>query len=306
MQYKGLSITDAPSLAGLTTIRLGGTAIAKVTVEDPKGLEALPQALADLGGKPVMLGRGSNILARSGKLPLVLVALGRAFDDSMPQITGEEKGKTLVEASAATPLPLLLGKMVAGGLGGLTGLAGVPGQVGGAVAMNAGSFGHELKDCLHEVTLFSPVLGLVTLPAHELELAYRHFSIPALRGVADGSGWFLITRAVFACPQQKPEDLKAHVQSCFAKKRASQPIALPSAGCVFKNPQGDAAGRLLDVSGFKGRRFGGMAFSGIHANFLVNEGGGTPEEAFALIEDAVLAVQARFGVGLELEVKVWP
>ena len=129
-----------PSLAERTTLRLGGTAIAELVLEDAADLAALPERLRALGGSPLILGAGSNILARDGDLPLVLL---RPRFMRGPEIAGEKDGKILVRVGAGVPLPRLLRFCAGQGLSGLEGLVGIPGSVGGAVAMNAGSFGTE-------------------------------------------------------------------------------------------------------------------------------------------------------------------
>ena len=305
MKRPSLRISKAPSLAELTTIRLGGEALARVRVEDETGLAALPQMLSRLGGRPVMLGQGSNILAAGGQLPLVLVELGNGFAWRDIRILESTPQGTLAEVSAAWPLPLCLNRFADQGLGGLSGLMGIPGRVGGAVAMNAGSFGQEIKDRLHSVRLFSPALGFVTLEAEKLDLGYRHFGIPSLDG-AGSSAWFILVSAVFNCPRQEPEAIRAHMRSCLARKRLTQPLSERSAGCVFKNPPEAPAGKLLEACGMKGRARGGMSFSGMHANFLINNGTGRPEEALELIEEARSAVRAATGLVLDLEVLLWP
>jgi len=173
------------------------------------------------------------------------------------------------------------------------------------VAMNAGSFGQEIKDHLCGLRLFSPSLGIIALEAEELETGYRRLGIPALERMADGENWFVILSARFRCPKQKPEEIRARMRACLEQKRRVQPLDLPSAGCVFKNPPQAPAGKLLEECGFKGRILGGMAFSSLHANFLVNTGKGKSSEALKLIEEAREAVLAARGVLMELEVRLW-
>lgn len=304
---KGLSICSASPLSKLTTIRLGGGPIASVVVEDPAGFDSLPAALERLGGKPVVLGRGSNILANDGELPLVLVELGKSFTCQEPTVLRDGDDSAVICAGAATPLPLLVSRLAAMGLDGLTGLAGIPGQLGGAVAMNAGSFGDEIKSCLNSVSLFSPVLGRVVLKARDLDISYRHFRLPQLEGVTGNSRmWFIIDGVEFRCPKAPPALLQARARECIAKKRRTQPMGDASAGCIFKNHEAGPAGKLLEEAGCKGQSRGGVSFSVLHANFMVNDGTGTAGRAFELIEDARYAVRDHCGANLELEVKIWP
>lgn len=304
---KGLTLSSAPALSKLTTIRLGGTPIARVLVDGAEGFEQLPSILERLGGSPVVLGRGSNILAHDGDLPLVLVELGKSFTSQEPTVLHEEGDSVTVCVGAAMPLPLLVSRLAAMGLEGLTGLAGIPGQIGGAIAQNAGSFGNEIKDCLSSVSLFSPVLGRVVLKASDLDMAYRHFRLPQLEGVSGKSrNWFIIDGAEFRLRKAPPDELQARARECLARKRQSQPVADASAGCIFKNHAEGPAGLLLEKSGMKGQARGGMSFSTLHANFMINDGTGTPDQAFSLIDDAKYMVLDHFGAQLELEVRIWP
>ena len=302
-----LKVLDGPVLAHRTTLRLGGRALAEVRAAGPQDLDDLPAALARLGGEPRMLGCGSNILADDGELPVVVVALedGGPFD-AAPELAGETMdGRVLVRVGAAQRLPRLVSRLAAWGLGGMEGLAGIPGAVGGAVAMNAGSYGCECGAVLHAVSVFSPVLGHVTLERGRFRYGYRHFELLDEAGAPLGD-WFLVTSATFALERCDSALVHAAMRGNYLKKKATQPVLSHSAGCVFRNPSAEhPAGKLLDAAGFKGYRVGGMAFSPMHANFMVNEGNGTAKEAFSLLQLAKVAVRERFGVNLELEVKVW-
>ncbi|MBZ2173564.1 UDP-N-acetylmuramate dehydrogenase [Nitratidesulfovibrio sp. SRB-5] len=302
-----LKVLDGPVLAHRTTLRLGGRALAEVRAAGPRDLDELPGALARLGGEPRMLGCGSNILADDGELPVVVVALdsGGPFDTA-PEVTGEtEDGRVLVRVGAAQRLPRLVSRLSAWGLCGMEGLAGIPGAVGGAVAMNAGSYGCECGAALHAVSVFSPALGHVTLGRDRFRYGYRHFEVLDEAGAPLG-GWYLVTAAIFALSRCDSAVVHAAMRGNYLKKKATQPVLSHSAGCVFRNPSPlNPAGKLLDAAGLKGYRIGDMAFSTMHANFMVNEGHGVAKDAFSLLQYAKVAVSERFGVDLELEVKVW-
>lgn len=305
-----LRIGKAPALAELTSIGLGGKALAEVLVECPAALEDLPEALQGLGGRPVILGRGSNILARDGALPLVLLRLGEGFNAAEPRLVRTEEDGQLgfFDVPAAMPLPVLVGKLCRGGWSGLQGLAGIPGSVGGAVAMNAGSFGMDMKGCLAAVSFFSASHGFFTRQAEELEIGYRHFVLPEADAAANEL--YLVTGALLKCrkhvaPAAPAVPLIDEFEDYRRRKALTQPVGERSAGCVFKNHSAGPAGRLLEEAGFKGRALGGMAFSALHANFLVNTGRGRAPEAFELIEQARAAVREKCGALLELEVRVW-
>ncbi|MDD6181410.1 MAG: UDP-N-acetylmuramate dehydrogenase [Desulfovibrionaceae bacterium] len=295
-----LEILQSPSLAEKTTLRIGGRAIAEVVARSGKACEALPETLRRLGGVPHVMGAGSNILARDGELPIVLV---RPAVRDMPEVVGEAAGKTLVHAGAGVRMPRLLGFCAEHGLSGLEGLCGIPGTVGGAVAMNAGSYGCETCAAVHSVEIFELKQGFMTLAAREIKYGYRHIAVPG------NINEFIILGVTFGLTPAERGGIKKLMAFNFLKKKSTQPVAAHSAGCVFKNPEGGlSAGRLLDQAGLKGKRCGGMAFSHIHANFLVNEGGGSAAAAFDLIAQARESVSRRFGINLELEVRVapWP
>jgi UDP-N-acetylmuramate dehydrogenase len=292
-----LKIMPGPRLADRTSLGLGGRAIAELVVGDPLALDGLPGVLEKLGGAPVALGAGSNIIAADEDLPLVLVRLEKREEVRVLHAEGEV---LFLRVDGALPLPAALSDLAVLGASGLEGLAGIPGSVGGAVAMNAGSFGAAMGDVLEDVTIFSFAKGLLELSRGSLDLGYRHLRVKG------ESGGFLVTGATLRLRRDAPERIRAAMKRRLAAKRASQPVTARSAGCVYKNPSPDMpAGRLLDEAGFKGRRLGGMAFSDLHANFLINEGGGSFAAAGELMAEAERAVRERYGLSLEKEVVVW-
>jgi UDP-N-acetylmuramate dehydrogenase len=144
----------------------------------------------------------------------------------------------------------------------------------------------------------TPQRGIGFFGPDEFYAGYRRFSLAGVEG------FFMIARVLLDLEVSTPEAVRAEGLAALGRKKATQPIAAATAGCVFKNPEGQSAGRLLDLAGFRGRRCGGMEFSAMHANFLVNRGGGASREALELIEAARQAVLAGFGTELELEVRV--
>ncbi len=285
-----LDVRMQPLLKELTTLGLGGTALAQAVLRAESDLDALGRFLEQSGGRPFVLGGGSNLLAEDHDLDLTLLAVRNAG-------TPERDGRVL-RCGAGLRLPSLIKFCEEAGLAGLEPLAGIPGAVGGAVAMNAGSYGAEIKDVLSRVRLWTPQRGLFWVQAGDCSFGYRRFSPP------EGTGRPLVWEAEFALTPADPDAVRARVRETLEKKKAAQPIAARSAGCVFKNPEGRSAGKLLDEAGFKGRRLGNMGFSELHANFLVNLGGGRSAEALELLETARAAVLERFGTRLDLEVIV--
>jgi UDP-N-acetylmuramate dehydrogenase len=284
-------------MAERTTLRLGGPVMGEAVFSCPESAASLSAVARRLGGALACLGAGSNILAGDGPLALVLVKNGMP-----PEVTVlEDDGKTAVmRASGPVRLPALLGRAVALGLGGLEGLSGIPGSVGGAVVMNAGSFGHCVADALTALEVVTGK-GEVRRFAHdEVAFGYREMRLPGMEE------WWMVTAAEFRLKREKTGAVRARSRELLGRKRASQPVTAASAGCVFKNPSPEnPAGKLLDDAGFRGKRLGGMIFSPLHANFLVNENKGTSGEALELMDLAKRAVFARCGIILEPEVMIW-
>jgi UDP-N-acetylmuramate dehydrogenase len=298
-----LTLTRDVLLKERTTLRLGGPALAEAVVSCEAGLDELARILPGLGGTPLALGAGSNLLAADGPHALVLVRAANSFaPEIFPQAHGAAPGALLLRTGAGLRLPRLLGFCQRAGLSGLEGLTGVPGRIGGGVAMNAGSYGVELGALISRVRIWTPQGGLAWREAKDCAFGYRHFD-PNL-SQDGGAGFWLVWEAEFALRADEPLAIRKRMEENYAKKKATQPVTAKSAGCVFKNPEGTSAGRLLDEAGVKGRRLGGMAFSTVHANFLVNEGGGTAAEALELLEYGRAMVFDRFGLNLETEVVV--
>lgn len=291
-----------PFLSKRTTLRLGGRAQAELRVESPEDFDALPGELSRLGGTPFVLGKGSNILASDGELPVTIVSL------SWPgkvKILREEAERVVIRADATMPLPHLLLWLATNGLSGLEGLTGIPGAVGGAAAMNAGSFGCEMGACLQRVRLFTSERGLVWLEPGEFQTGYRKFQV--VDTARTGSGLCIISQVELELARATREEIMARMRAHKETKKATQPIEAHSAGCVFKNPSPKhPAGMLLEQAGFKGKRLGDVAFSEKHANFLINLGQGTSEQALELMDMAKSAVAAQFGYQLEREVMLCP
>ncbi|NDY56046.1 FAD-binding protein [Desulfovibrio sulfodismutans] len=292
----GLEILDGPPLARRTTLGLGGKTRAEIRAAALADLDGLADALARVGARPLALGGGSNLLAVDRELDVAVVSLSRG-DDPEP-VPGAPHGRVRVAAWGGLRLGRLVSWCSRHGLAGISGMAGIPGSVGGAVAGNAGSYGRDMAGVLAGVWAWTPKDGVEFFGPDRFTAGYRRFS---LTGV---TGFFMIARVLFDFSVAAEAVVRQEARAALEKKKATQPIAAATAGCLFKNPPGESAGRLLDLAGFRGRRLGGMEFSAMHANFLVNRGGGASDEAFALIDAAREAVRSKFGHELELEVRV--
>ncbi len=293
-----LEVRNSPSLAELTTLRLGGTALAEILLRTHEDVVHLESRVRALGGEPYVLGRGSNILAAEGTVPVVLI---RPLIELKPHIVAEDATHVHVCVGAGVRLPELLRQCAAWGLSGLEGLCGIPGHVGGAVAMNAGSYQCEVCPLLERIRVYILGKGIQEIHKEQIHFGYRHMEIVGEKEK------FILLDATFCLTRAKCGEITKSMSLNFFKKKSTQPITAWSAGCIFKNPEGgESAGRLLDLAGFKGRVLGGMAFSPLHANFLINMGTGSSEAAFALIRQAKETVLERFEVALETEVRMLP
>lgn len=264
-------------LSTLTTLRVGGPAEVWEVDDDDHVREATSEPFRVLGG-------GSNLLVADAGVSERVVRLGRGFDD------GRTFGSTGdVWLGAATPLPGLVRRARDAGWSGLEGLLGIPATLGGAIAMNAGTRYGEVGDVLREVEwMRSGDVQRVT--ADELRLGYRRAEVPA-----DA----VILRARVTLTASTPDAVARTMRAVDAARRG-QPKAA-SAGCAFKNPPGDAAGRLIDAAGLKGHRIGDAMISREHGNFFVNVGQATATD----VEDLLAWVQERIDVPLEVEWRRW-
>ena len=268
------------NLSELTTLKVGGPA-ELWEVEDTAGLAAAT-------GEPYkVIGGGSNLLVSDAGVTERVVRLGRSYND-----VRNYAGQHDVWLGAATPLPGLLRRAQRAGLSGLEGLLGVPAVLGGAIAMNAGTRFGEMSDTLQEVELFVDG-ALARLPAAALQLSYRHAVLPA------GA---IVTRARLKLTPSTPEAVAAAMARVDAA-RSGQP-KVKSAGCAFKNPPGDSAGRLIDAAGLKGLRRGDAMVAAEHGNFILNLGAATAADVLELVS-AIRAELSKAGADLELEWRLW-
>jgi UDP-N-acetylmuramate dehydrogenase len=220
-------VHPASLLSTLTTLRLGGRAAAEFRLDSEKELDACGGRISSLGLPVHILGGGSNMLAQDGERPLLLV---RPNFRQLPEILGEEYGKLIVRVGASVRLSHLLAKCAGWGLSGLEGLAGIPGTVGGAVAMNASSYGCEIAPLLHSLRIWSPSTGLKNIFAGQWKFAYRYF------GLTEMESDFFILSASFCLTRASSNGIRESMRLNYFKKKSTQPVLAWSAGCAFKNP----------------------------------------------------------------------
>ena len=267
--------------------RVGGVADLFAEVADLAALTAARRWAAERGVPWFLLGNGSNLLVADAGIRGLVVRLVGALADAVAA-DGQ------VVAGAGCRNAVLLARAERNGWTGLDALAGIPGTVGGAVRMNAGSLLGETGDTLVEVTVMQADGTLTTLPKAALALGYRHCSLPA--GAT-------VVQARFAQTSEDPAAVTARLRTFLDRRKATQPLDLPSCGSTFRNPPGDAAGRLIEAAGLKGFRVGGAEVSPKHANFIVNHGGATASDIDAVIRHVQHVVEAASGVALVPEVE---
>ena len=271
-----------------TTWRIGGPA--DVFIE-PRGVEDLRRAVvfAETNGIPLLvIGNGSNLLVSDQGINGLVVKICKG----MSKITIEDN---LVAAEAGVRLSGLLKAATDTGLGGFEFVAGIPGNVGGAVVMNAGANGSSIGDLLHDVTVMDYAGELQCYQRSELSFSYRFSSLQDIPGI--------VVQATFACRPQSQDEIRKKTEAYLSRRRDTQPLKYPNAGSVFKNPPGDSAGRLIELAGAKGLKFGGIQVSEVHANFFVNIGQGTASDVLKAVSTVRQMVNDKFGLNLALEVK---
>ena len=281
-------IFEAP-LRDLTTFRVGGAARLLALPNEIVELQAVLAAARGENLPVAVLGGGSNILFDDAGFNGLVIKLGPGF-------TGLEGDGPLIRAGAAAASTDLLAWAIARDLSGLECLAGLPGSVGGALAGNAGAGPEGLGRTVTRLFILDEAGHGRTLKAEDLDFSYRRLS-----GLPRGA---VILWAEFALNPRPAGEIRAFLEE-FRKRRRLQPAGGRSAGCVFKNPPDHSAGRLIDECGFKGQRIGGARVSEAHANFILAEDGATAGDILALIDRVRRGVSERYGLDLEMELKVF-
>lgn len=272
-----------------TTFRTGG-AVDYFLV--PKSVAMIKDAISILREHEIpyfILGNGSNLLVKDGGILGAVIHVGAQM--STMEVDGES-----IKAQGGVLLSALSAKALEHGLTGLAFASGIPGTLGGAIVMNAGAYGGEMKDVLVSVVVLTPELEVKTLSVAELELSYRHSVIP--------QNGYLLLEATLHLKKGDKKGIQQTMAELAGKRREKQPLQYPSAGSTFKRPEGYFAGKLIEDAGLKGRRVGGAEVSEKHAGFVINKGGATTKDILDLIALCQEEVFTRFGVHLETEVKV--
>lgn len=274
-----------------TSFRIGGPAAVMAFPQNEEELSEVLKVSGKLDIKPVILGAGTNVLAPDEGLPGLIVCL----KDCMNGMELLEGGGIRVMSGVTMTRAAVFAANY--GLTGMEFAHGIPGTVGGGVYMNAGAYGGEISQICRSVTVMDRNGKTRQLSREEMDFGYRH-------SILEESGEIVVS-AVFGLAQDSPEAVKARMRQLQAKRSASQPLDLPSAGSAFKRPVGGYAAALIDQAGLKGYRVGNAAISGKHAGFAVNLGGATAHDVKELLTQVSDRVFAASGIRLEPEIRIW-
>jgi UDP-N-acetylmuramate dehydrogenase len=285
----GVELQSGKALSTLTSLGIGGTTdLLRITKHD-----SIPAILDLLDRHKIphkFLGGGSNLLVGDGELPWVVLQLAKPDPDVVLE-------GNLAHVDAAADLGRTVTFCAKHDLGGMEGLIGVPGTVGGALRMNAGAYGTQIGSYVREVKVYRAAqYKLEILRGDQISFEYRHTSF------APDDMMLAVTLNL---PSKPYSEIIQGIRICNEKRRASQPMGQKSAGCIFKNPPGASAGRMIDELGLKGLSVGDARVSDRHANFFVNAGRANAGDMLALIADVRDRVEKAYGIQLENEVVVW-
>ena len=284
----GLTVLENAPLAQRTTLKIGGPALYLVEAADADALARTLRFAAEARLPVLTLGKGSNLLVPdAGFRGVVLVLAG---DFRAIRIDGTE-----VVAGGGVPLMALAVAARDAGLSGVENISGIPSSIGGAVRINAGSYGSEIFDVLDSATLVSSEGTVRSAAASKIPHGYRWTALC-------DTGEIVAEARLHLAPKSR-EEISARMSEVAAKRRDALPKQ-PNAGSIFKNPKGTFAGRLLEECGLKGRSVGGAEVSTVHANVIVNTGGATAEDVRRLMEEMKRAVREKFGIELQPEIQV--
>lgn len=285
-----LELRENEMMSEHCSFRIGGAAPCMALPSSVGETQALCALLRQKGVKPLIMGNGTNLLVTDETLDYFVIKFG----DKMGAV--EKTGDTSVCAQCGATLARLAVFCAHEGLSGMEFAHGIPGTLGGALSMNAGAYGGEMKDVVFSADYLDGELRIMTLTAPELELSYRH-------SVFSGKDWVVLS-ALLELQKGDSQEISGKMRALAEKRRASQPLDKPSAGSTFKRPTGGYAAALIDEAGLRGYAVGGAQVSEKHTGFVVNRGGATFDEVLTLMEHIKETVYRRSGVTLEPEVRI--
>jgi UDP-N-acetylmuramate dehydrogenase len=290
--FAGAFRFDEP-MSGHTTLRIGGKADVFVVPSGVDSLRYIVLRARDSELPVITLGGGSNVLILDGGIEGIVVSLASISRVAVDEEIADDEA--WITAGAGAHLQGLVRLAGERGYSGIEGLAGIPGSVGGAVMGNAGSFGYEIGNVIDSADIMDRDGTVFSIASEDLAFRYRASSI------SEGD---IILGGKLRLKRNDRREVSEKINAFFVEKRRRQPVRELSAGCVFRNPEGAEAGRLIDEAGCKGLHRGDVRVSGLHANFFVNMGSGKAADFLALMEDVKGRVTKAFGFELEPEIKI--
>ena len=282
----GCRITPEAPLSDYITFRFGGPCRALVSINSAESAAEIIRYLKDKDVKYCILGRGSNVLVPDDGFDGVVLLFGNDFS----RIEAEEN---TIRCDAGAYLASVCVRAQQLGLTGMENLFGLPGTVGGALYMNAGAYGSEMKDVVVSASYIDENCDIKNIDRDEMELSYR-------RSIFSGTE-LVITSVTIQLASGKPDEIKAAMSECMAKRSAKQPLEFPSAGSTFKRPEGSYASLRIDQCGLKGMTCGGAMVSEKHSGFVINKGYATCADVLELCDRVKKIVNEKTGYILELE-----
>ena len=290
----GMTLLEQEPLSAHCSFRIGGPARALAVPESVSSLAKACSILKDNELMPFILGNGTNLLFPDEGLQQLFLISTEKLQNLFLLPDGA------IYAEAGVSLSRLSSFAQQNGLQGLEFASGIPGSVGGGCFINAGAYGGEMKDVVESVVcLYSPDQGLYELPAEQCAFSYR-------KSLFNTRGGYVILSAVFRLRPGDRDEIAAKMREMNEKRRAKQPLELPSAGSAFKRPEGNFAGALIEQAGLKGFTVGGAQVSEKHAGFVVNVGGASSHDVYDLMMQVRNSVYEKSGVRLEPEVIILP
>ena len=289
---------EQESMIPHTTFRIGGPAALFIEATSAELLSGLFAKLSKLEVAPVIIGRGSNLLVSDKGIDAPVICVGEKFADVYlyESCNDKQEGKVYVYAQSGASLTKLCRFCLENSLSGLEFAYGIPGTVGGAIAMNAGAYGGEVKDTVVAVDHLTLSGQQQRISGDELDFGYRHSYYTDHNCCIAG--------AVFALQTGNREEIRALMEENMHKRQTKQPLEYPSAGSTFKRPVGNYASALIDRCGLKGRSVGGAQVSEKHAGFVINTGNATAQDVLDLVKVIQDDVKEKTGYDLECEIKM--
>ncbi len=272
-----------------TFIKTGGLADIMVMPGSIKDIQSVVEICKENNAPYFIMGNGSNLLVRDKGMRCVVIKLGDRFANIIID-------ENIVVAQAGVLLSTLSEKIMAKSLKGFEFANGIPGTLGGAITMNAGAYGGEMKDIVKSAKVLDTKGEIITLSLEELEFGYRTSVIQ--------SRVYIVLEVEMEFEKGNYEEIVAITKDLTEKRTAKQPLNLPSCGSVFKRPPGHFAGKLIEDSGLKGKKMGGAQVSELHCGFIVNIDNATTDDVLSLIKLIQKTVKYKFGVQLKTEVKI--